>query len=159
MPEPTCAAFRFDHLNLHAAANAPALRLFSDVMGFKPGWRPPFPFPGRWLYDERGQAALHLVDAPASHGDNIQTGHIAFRTSEVADSVLTRLDDAGLSHELAVVPEAGDVQIFVPLPSGLVVELDTPADPARPPATYRSRLARSAIAAKTVPTSHGRSES
>lgn len=159
MPEPICAAFRFDHLNLHAAANAPALRLFSDVMGFKPGWRPPFPFPGRWLYDERGQAAQHLVDAPASHGDGIQIGHIAFRTDELADSVLTRLDDAGLSYEVAVVREAGDVQVFVRLPGGLVVELDTPADPARPSETYRSRLARSAIAVKTLPTSQGRSES
>lgn len=158
MPEPTSTAFRFDHLNLHATTNAPALRLFSDVMGFNPGWRPPFPFPGQWLYDERGQATLHLVDAPASHGDGIQIGHIAFRTGEVADSVLTRLDDAGLSYELAVVPEAGDVQIFVPLPGGLVVELDTPADPARPPEAYRSRLARSAIAVKASPTTHGRDE-
>ena len=141
------AAFRFDHLNLHAAADAPPLRLFSDVMGFKPGWRPPFPFPGQWLYDTQSQAALHLVEAPSSRDEAIRLGHIAFRTDEAADHVLRRLDAARLSYEVAVVPEAGDVQIFVPLPGGLVVELDTPADPTRPPETYRSRLARSAIAA------------
>lgn len=149
MAATTSAAFRFDHLNLHAASNAPPLRLFSDVMGFKPGWRPPFPFPGQWLYDKSSQAALHLVDAPASQRDSIQLGHIAFRTDEVADSVLARLDGAGLPYEVSVVPEAGDVQIFVPLPGGLVVELDTPADPARLAGTYRSRLARSATSAKT----------
>lgn len=145
MPEPTCAAFRFDHLNLHASASAPALRLFSDVMGFKPGWRPPFPFPGQWFYDKHGQAVLHRVDAAASDGDGIRIGHVAFRTDEASDSVLTRLDAAGLSYEVVVVPEAGDVQVFVPLPGGLVVELDMPADPARLPGAYRSRLARSAM--------------
>lgn len=155
MTATTCDAFRFDHLNLHATANAPPLRLFSDVMGFKPGWRPPFPFPGQWFYDTRSQAALHLVDAPASPDEAIRLGHIAFRTDEVADHVIGRLDAAGLSYEVAVVPEAGDVQIFVPLPGGLVVELDTPADPGRPPETYRSRLARSAIA---VGSNHGGSQ-
>ena len=159
MPERPNVAFRFDHLNLHAAAHAPALRLFSEVMGFKPGWRPPFPFPGQWFYDERDQAALHLVEAPATQGDGIRIGHIAFRTEEAADRVLIRLDDAGLSYELAVVPEAGDVQIFVPLPGGLVVELDTPADPARPPSSYRSRLARSTVAPPTSATAHGKDAS
>jgi catechol 2,3-dioxygenase-like lactoylglutathione lyase family enzyme len=143
------AAFRFDHINLHAMADAPLLRLFSDVMGFKSGWRPPFSFPGRWLYDENSLAALHLVDTPTSLGGAIRLGHFAFRTDEIADSVLARLDDAGLSYELAVVPKAGDVQIFVLLPGGLVVELDTTADPARPPESYRSHLARSAIAKGT----------
>lgn len=148
MTAPACAVFRFDHLNLHATANARPLRLFSDVMGFKPGWRPPFPFPGQWFYDTRSQAALHLVDAPASPDEAIRLGQIAFRTDEVADHVLGRLDAAGLPYEVAVVPEAGDVQIFVALPGGLVVELDTPADPARAPETYRSRLGRSAIAVR-----------
>lgn len=155
MAATTPAAFRFDHINLHATADAPPLRLFSDVMGFRPGWRPPFPFPGQWFYDERSQAALHLVGAPASQGESIQIGHIAFRTDEVAGSVLARLEGTGMSYEVAVVPEAGDVQSFVPLPGGLIVELDTPADPVRPSETYRSRLARSVIIAKNL----GRGES
>lgn len=43
--------WRFDHLNLHAAADGSALaRLFGEVMGLRAGYRPPFPFPGQWLY-------------------------------------------------------------------------------------------------------------
>lgn len=159
MPEPTCAASRFDHLNLRAAANAPALRLFSDATGFKPGRRRPPPFPGSWLYSEHDQAEVPLVEAPATHGNSIQISDIAPRTDDVADSFLTRLDDPGLSYEVAVLPEAGDVQIFVSPPDGLIAELDTLADPARPSETYRIHLACSVIAAKTLLTLHGKGES
>lgn len=143
-PPPAPSGFRFDHINLHATADAPMQRLFGDVMGLRDGRRPPFPFPGQWLYGEGDAALLHVVQAPPAQGEAVRLGHVAFRTDEAADAVIARLDAAGLGYEVAVVPEDGDVQIFVPLPGGLVVELDVPADPARPPGAYRSRLARAA---------------
>lgn len=142
--QPTRTGFRFDHLNLHVAAGSPLQALFGGVMGLQPGHRPPFPFPGQWLYGDAERALLHVVDAPAGEGMAIRMGHVAFRTDESANVVLARLDAAGLAYEVAVVPDDGDVQIFVPLPDGLVIELDTPADPARPPGRYASRLARTA---------------
>lgn len=49
------SAFRFDHLNLHATADAP-LRLFSDVMGCK-------------TYRSRqARAAVAVKALPTSHG-------------------------------------------------------------------------------------------
>lgn len=137
-------AFRFDHVNLHAGPASPLQRLFGDVMGMSAGHRPPFPFPGQWLYGDASHALLHVMDAPSGQGDAIGLGHVAFRSDEPADAVIARLDAAGLAYEIAVVPEEGDVQIFVPLPGGLVIELDTPADPARPPGSYTSQLARCA---------------
>lgn len=138
-------AFRFDHVNLHVGSDSPARRLFAEVMGLREGRRPPFPFPGQWLYGDAPAALLHLVQAPTAAGPAVRIGHVAFRSDEPADAVLARLDAAGLDYEVAVVPEDGDVQIFVPLPGGLVIELDTPADPARPAAAYLSRLARRAV--------------
>lgn len=135
--------WRFDHINLHGRAEDPALaRLFGQVMGLRPGYRPPFPFPGRWLY--RGEHAwLHLVQPAPAQGEAVRLGHIAFRTDEPAAALIRRVRAAGLGHEVAVVPEQGEVQVFVPLPGGLVIELDAPADAALAgDGAYRSALAR-----------------
>lgn len=137
--------WRFDHLNLHARPGSPAVRLFAEVMGLREGPRPPFPFPGQWLY--RGDEAwLHLVQPPQAQGDAARLAHIAFRTDESAEAVIGRVRATGLPFEIAVVPEEASVQIFVALPGGLVIEFDTPADAACAPQEYRSRLARTAMA-------------
>lgn len=137
---PLMPAWRFDHINLHAAADTAMQRLFVDVMGLQPGYRPPFPFPGQWLYGEAHDALLHVVDAPATQGQAVRLGHVAFRTEAAAPEVLARLDAAGLGYEIAVVPDQGDVQVFVPLPGGLIIELDMPADAAFPSGTYDQAL-------------------
>lgn len=140
---PVSPHWRFDHLNLRGRAEDPALaRLFGDVMGLRPGYRPPFPFPGQWLY--RGDEAwLHLVQPASPQEQAPRLGHIAFRTDQPAAALIERVRAAGLAHEVAVVPEQGEVQVFVPLPGGLVIELDAPADPAYAgDGVYRSRLAR-----------------
>ncbi|WP_394539225.1 hypothetical protein PRJ39_01380 [Lysobacter enzymogenes] len=138
--------WRFDHLNLHGRADGAALaRLFGRVMGLQPGHRPPFPFPGQWWY--RGDEAwLHLVQPAPARDDSVRLGHIAFRTDEPAAALLERVRAAGLEHEVAVVPQQGEVQVFVPLPGGLVIELDAPADPAfAGDGGYRSALARRSV--------------
>lgn len=123
-PVPTAAPrWRFDHINLQAGDSAPLARLFGDVMGLRAGYRPPFPFPGEWLYQD-DQAWLHLVDATPGQGDTVRFAHIAFRTDEPAARLLRRVSAAGLEHDVAVIPDDDAVQIFVRLPGGLVVELD-----------------------------------
>ncbi|TDR41608.1 hypothetical protein DFR29_11091 [Tahibacter aquaticus] len=138
---PGAYRWQFDHLNLHAAADAPLQRLFGDIMGLTRGYRPPFPFAGDWLYRD-GEAWLHLVSARPQPGQGVRLGHIAFRTDEPADSLLARVRDAGLEHEVAFVPEGNCVQIFVRLPGGLVIELDAGAGAGLPrDEAYASRLA------------------
>lgn len=135
--------WRFDHLNLHATDEPALQRLFGDVMGLRSGYRPPFPFPGDWLYRD-SQAWLHLVNAaPASRG--VRLGHVAFRTDEPAESLLARVHAAGLDYEVAFVTEDNCVQIFVRLPGGLVVELDAAAaDGEKGSTDYRSQAALAA---------------
>ncbi|MEH6421388.1 hypothetical protein [Pseudomonas sp. CGJS7] len=120
--------WRFDHINLHGHGAA-LDRLFGQVMGLRDGYRPPFPFPGRWLYRD-DSPWLHLVRPAAGRGEHVRLGHIAFRTDQPAAALIERLRAAGLDYEVALVPEQGDVQLFVALPGGLVIELDAPADPA-----------------------------
>jgi catechol 2,3-dioxygenase-like lactoylglutathione lyase family enzyme len=127
---PTLPRWRFDHVNLRSGDSAPLQRLFGEVLGLRSGYRPPFRFPGDWLY-HGDEAWLHLVRAPAL-GAAVQFAHIAFRTDEAASALLARLRAAQLPHEVAVVPEQQTVQIFVRLPGDFVVELDAPADAAVP---------------------------
>lgn len=123
---PPPAGFRFDHLNLRTTDqdNDVLQRLFGAVMGLRDGYRPPFPFPGQWLYGAPDNALLHVVHNASTPDDALHLGHIAFRTDEPAKDVLARLQSHGLSHAATQSPD-GDVQIFVPLPGGLVIELNT----------------------------------
>ena len=59
----------FNHFNLRApTALTDALKdFYVDVVGLSVGWRPPFDFPGYWLYLGE-QAVLHLVGVPGALG-------------------------------------------------------------------------------------------
>ena len=41
---------RLDHCSIRTTKLAETQRFYETVMGFAPGPRPPFPFPGVWLY-------------------------------------------------------------------------------------------------------------
>ncbi|MBN8738420.1 MAG: hypothetical protein BGP24_04485 [Lysobacterales bacterium 69-70] len=128
LASPAAAApprWHFDHVNLRSGDSAPLQRLFGEVMGLRRGYRPPFRFPGEWLY-HGDQAWLHQVQTPAL-GAAVEFAHIAFRTDEAAAALIARLRAAQLPHEVATVPGQPTAQIFVRLPGGFVVELDAPA--------------------------------
>ncbi|AXI61769.1 hypothetical protein DLD99_15235 [Pseudomonas kribbensis] len=111
----------FDHLAFNTADGQALQDAFGALLGLTPGRRPPFPFPGRWLYQDR-QALVHVIEQPAL--DEAALSHIAFRTDEDAAVVLKRVQGSGLPYQLAQVPEDGIWQIFVQMPGGLVLELD-----------------------------------
>ncbi len=126
-------AWTFDHVNFHVAGEPAILKFFADVLGWKPGHRPPFPFPGTWLY--QGQDALvHLV---AAEGDTQELvfSHIAFRTTKDAAEVLAKVRESGMPHQVQQHPERAAAQIFVQLPGAIVLELEArlsgPLDGAR----------------------------
>lgn len=132
--EPPAPRWHFDHVFLSAGGNNTLTSLFEGVMGLRPGSRPPFPFPGQWLYQDE-HAMVHTVpDAAlsATKGE-VRLGHIAFRSDERPAAVIARLRRQGLHFQIAQVPQSGITQIFVPLPGGLVIELDLPPDDAVTP--------------------------
>ncbi|WP_347900646.1 hypothetical protein [Pseudomonas purpurea] len=117
-------SWQFDHLAFNTADGAALQSAFQALLGLQPGRRPPFPFPGRWLYQD-GEALVHVIEQPGFVESALS--HIAFRTQEDAGQVLRRVRDSGLPHQVAQVPEDGIWQIFVQLPAGVVLELDAPA--------------------------------
>jgi catechol 2,3-dioxygenase-like lactoylglutathione lyase family enzyme len=116
----------FNHFNLRAPQ--PLLdelkNFYVDVVGMRPGWRPPFAFPGYWLY-LGDDAVLHLVGTPASGPEPSQaTGtfnHIAFNCSGLIEFE-ARLRAIGVPYTKSIVPGTTMQQLFVKDPSGNGVE-------------------------------------
>jgi catechol 2,3-dioxygenase-like lactoylglutathione lyase family enzyme len=69
---------------------------------------------------------LHLVQRPDGqphHDGSGNVDHIAFEASDL-EATRRALTEAGLPFREAVVPRDGTIQIFVPDPDGVMVELN-----------------------------------
>ena len=101
------------------------LAFYRDFLGLVPGPRPPFTFPGAWLYAEGGSdAILHVVAGRTR--DVLVKGvidHMAFSGSGLADTV-ARLKARGIAHELRRLPGYGTWQLFFDDPNRAKIEID-----------------------------------
>lgn len=101
------------------------LAFYRDFLGLVPGPRPPFTFPGAWLYVEGGSdAILHVVAGRPR--DVLVKGvidHMAFSGSGLADTV-ARLKARGIAHELRRLPGYGTWQLFFDDPNRAKIEID-----------------------------------
>ncbi len=71
---------KLDHVNVHTANLAIMVEWYGRVLGMRSGERPPFPFPGAWLYCG-GEPTVHLVgvdEQPEKPGKLPQLEHFAF---------------------------------------------------------------------------------
>lgn len=125
---------RINHL-LILANDMPAMYdFFIDVIGLEDGTRPPFPFPGHWLYSD-GEPLIHLAqrDGDAgrvaylgvAHGTDAGTGVIDHLALIGADypTFVARLKRLGAAHSVRHIPAERQVQIFVPGPEGVKIEM------------------------------------
>ena len=101
------------------------LAFYRDFLGLVPGPRPPFTFPGAWLYVEGGSdAILHVVAGrPREVLVKGVIDHMAFSGSGLADTV-ARLKARGIAHELRRLPGYGTWQLFFDDPNRAKIEID-----------------------------------
>ena len=70
-----------DHYNVSTRKLNDTVRFYEDILGFMNGPRPPFDFPGAWLYSA-GHAVLHLNDISETdkqqRPDSVVIDHVAF---------------------------------------------------------------------------------
>lgn len=121
-------ALSIDHYNLRAdpALTARLRDFYIDIVGMHEGWRPPFPFPGHWLYLGE-QPVLHLVADAQAAGEPAQArpilDHVAFRCTGLP-AIEQRLQAAGIVYRRSQVPGTPRLQLFAHDPAGNGVEFN-----------------------------------
>ena len=139
------AVNKLAHFSVRTTALDASRQFYCEVLGFRVGFRPPFPFPGLWLYrggDEADFGVVHLIgidkDDPsglkAYLGDKDEgslygsaaVDHLAFLATDLVD-MHDRLRQQRIDFRERTVPSLGLHQLFVEDPSGITIELNYPA--------------------------------
>ena len=115
-----------DHYNVSTRKLEETAHFYENVLGFTNGPRPPFNFPGAWLYSS-GHPVLHLNDISQTEReqrtDSGVIDHVAFgcRGFEAAK---WHLSEKGIPYHVNQVPICARWQIFLHDPNNIEIELN-----------------------------------
>ncbi len=135
-----------NHFSIRTLDLEATTKFYSEVIGLEAGPRPPFPFPGVWLYagdkEQYANAVVHVIGIDPKNpnglnqylGERDNTGlegsgsvdHIAFFNTGL-EAMLTKLKKLSVPCREREVPVLGLYQIFLDDPSGIVIELNYPS--------------------------------
>jgi len=140
-------AYALNHFSIRTT-DLDATRVFYEtVLGLTVGPRPPFPFPGLWLYNgdpaQVANAMVHVIgidtddpeglkrylgdrDVSSLHGTGA-VDHIALMATGL-EGMLAHLLHVGVTCRERTVPAIALHQLFLDDPCGLVIELNYPAE-------------------------------
>jgi catechol 2,3-dioxygenase-like lactoylglutathione lyase family enzyme len=99
------------------------VKFYRDLLELQPGERPPFKFPGAWMYS-KGEAILHIIAGnplPEQRAGVID--HMAFSATGLL-ATLEKLKARNIEYDLRHLPGSGVWQLFFHDPNGAKVELD-----------------------------------
>ena len=139
-------ALTLNHFSIRTTDLEASRRFYAEILGLSSGPRPPFPFPGLWMYggphDNVANAVVHLIgldrDDPAGlkqylgdRDEGALTGsgavdHIAFFADGLA-AMYAHLETNHTTFRERTVPAIGLHQLFLEDPSGVTIELNYPA--------------------------------
>ena len=115
-----------DHVNIETSELEETIHFYEDVLGFENGDRPPFDFPGAWLY-AGGHPVIHLVETDSKPGPTGAIDHVAW-IAVGYDEMKERLEQKSVSFKLMDVPSSPVRQIFIHDPNGVRLELNFKRD-------------------------------
>jgi catechol 2,3-dioxygenase-like lactoylglutathione lyase family enzyme len=134
-----------NHFSIRTLDMDATQHFYSKVLGLTSGPRPPFPFPGAWMYagshDSIANAVVHIIgmdkndpeglkkylgerDVSSMHGSGA-VDHIAFFATGL-ETMLAHLKTIGVACRERTVPSIGLHQLFLDDPTGIVIELNYP---------------------------------
>ncbi|MEX0809857.1 MAG: VOC family protein [Dongiaceae bacterium] len=117
-----------DHYTIGTSDLGRSVAFYESAIGLKSGPRPPFDFPGAWLYAGE-RPIVHLFVADAANEANRgapHTGafdHIAFTARDI-EATVKRLDARGIAYRRQTVPGRAAQQLFLTDPDGIRIELN-----------------------------------
>jgi catechol 2,3-dioxygenase-like lactoylglutathione lyase family enzyme len=140
---------RLGHYSIRTFDLEASRRFYTEVLGLREGYRPPFPFPGVWLYlsdDDREYGTVHIIGIDQNDpkglidylGDKSRdelrgTGtvdHIGFVAKGLSE-MRRKLRDRAVEYRERTVPQLELHQLFLTDPSGVTIELNYSAAEAR----------------------------
>jgi catechol 2,3-dioxygenase-like lactoylglutathione lyase family enzyme len=112
-----------DHVTFRTTDLEGTRAFLEELLDLKPGYRPPFNFPGYWLYFD-GAPVIHLVPAKTGESDRDGEGidHVGLRLSD-HDGTCRKLEQLGQSYSKMDLPDLGERRLFVTTPTGILLEL------------------------------------
>jgi len=143
-------ALSLDHWNIYCKDLDATVRFYERYVGLRNGDRPPFQFPGAWLYAGE-KAILHIVSETTrkDHGSGA-IDHVAINCSDIRGTIATIKKD-GVPYEVRKVPARPLQQVFLHDPDGVMIELNfwNEADVPEVKASGTTPVSRDALAEKT----------
>src|SRR5262245_36386339 len=144
---------RLDHYSIRTLDLRASENFYTGVMGFTIGFRPPFKFPGLWLYNGGSYpetlGVVHIIGVDPNDPEGLKeylgerdltalkgTGtvdHMAFRATGLAQ-MRSKLQQHRVPYRERTVPSLGLHQVFFEDPSDVTIELNFPAAEAGPAA-------------------------
>jgi catechol 2,3-dioxygenase-like lactoylglutathione lyase family enzyme len=116
---------KLDHVNLRTGRLEEMRKWYVDVLGMRDGWRPPFRFPGAWLY-AGDDPIVHLVGVehtPGADEADIRLEHFALQGDDL-EGLRERLKAAAVVIREARVPDTDILQLNVHDPDGNHIHID-----------------------------------
>ncbi|MEM9147930.1 MAG: VOC family protein [Pseudomonadota bacterium] len=115
---------RLDHVNLRTTRLEAMVAWYRDVVGLSEGWRPPFAFPGAWLYAGE-HAIVHVIAVEADPADatDLKLEHFALSTDD-PEGLRRRMATHGVEGVERAVPGSDIVQINLRDPDGNHLHID-----------------------------------
>ena len=140
---------RLDHYSIRTTDLEASRHFYTTVLGFQVGPRPPFNFPGLWIYAGEpiagSNGVVHIIGIDPNNPEGLKaylgdkdeaslsgTGtvdHIAFTATGLAD-MRRRCQQLAVATRERTVPALGLHQMFLEDPSGVTIELNYPASEA-----------------------------
>lgn len=121
---------RLDHVNVKTNRLSEMVAFYENALGLKNGARPPFPFPGAWIYCGENPI-IHLVGVDeecAAVDPKIE--HFAIQASGLKEFV-ANLNSMGITHTVDEVPGFPIVQVNLADVDGNHIHIDFKAEELR----------------------------
>lgn len=116
---------KLNHILILSSDMEKTNRFWTKVIGLELGVRPPFAFPGSWLYSE-GKPVIHVVpDSPNEYGRSA-IDHVAIEGDNY-DALIEALVQHNLKYAERDVPLTGQHQVFITAPDDVKVEILFPS--------------------------------
>ena len=116
---------RLEHVNIRTCHLETMVDWYIRILGMTDGWRPPFDFPGAWLYAGE-HPVIHLVGTPRDpKGIEPKIEHFAFSATGL-EGFRDLLDRERIAYSVDPVPDFPFVQVNLRDPDGNHIHVDFP---------------------------------